>query len=246
MLLDHKKCLRYPVRCYAQYMLQKAPAWSLLSSAARHSCFTLSILLLFLRSSLNLWGEATHNPFSMKNSSSEKDKMKCEMVRTVSNTIPSETTLKRLPVWFFLFFFFSKEAQESLGNICFLSDSRKFSTESHFPPQRAKHLLHLDAITENENEKDQPPKHNPAQTPLGQREYQLHHFLHYSFSHYISSVFPSTPPPHLHLLLLTVSPSHRKAQLSCESWQFSMDVFVQYKNRLKIALLFLSCMVCSG
>lgn len=121
----------------------------------------------------------------------------------MSNTIPSETMLKRLPVLFFSFFI-SREADESLGNICFLSDSPKFSTESHFPPQRAKHLLHLDAITENENEKDQPPKHSPTQTPTREREYQLLHFLLYSFSHYLSAVFPSIP---LHLRIFPSSSS---------------------------------------
>lgn len=144
-----------------------------------------------------------------------------------------------------MIFLFYKEAKESLGNICFLSDSLKFSTESHFPPQRAKHLLHLDAITENENEKDQSPKHNPTQTPMGQREYQLHHFLHYSFSHHLSSVFPSIPPPHLHLLL-TAFTSHRKAQLCCKSSGFCADVSVQHKDGLKTALLFLGWMVSSG
>lgn len=148
-----------------------------------------------------------------------------------------------------MIFFFFKEAKESLGNICFPSDSLKFSTESHFPPQRAKHLLHLDAITENENEKHQPPKHNPTQTPMGQRE--LHHFLHCSFSQYLSSVFPSMPPPHLHLLvllllLLTAFTSHRKVQLCCKSSGFCTDVSAQHKDGLKIVLLFLSWMVSSG
>lgn len=167
------------------------------------------------------------------------------MVGTVSSTIPSETTLKRLPVLFFSFFF-SREADESLGNICFLSDSPKFSTESHFPPQRAKHLLHLDAITENENEKDQPPKHSPTQTPTREREYQLLHFLLYSFSHYLPAVFPSIP---LHLrifLFLTASTSHRKAQLCCEKQRILHDVSVQHKDGHKIPLLSLSWMVSSG
>lgn len=164
----------------------------------------------------------------------------------MSNTIPSETILKRLPVLFFSFFI-SREADESLGNICFLSDSPKFSTESHFPPQRAKHLLHVDAITENENEKDQPPKHSPTQTPTGEREYQLLHFLLYSFSHYLSAAFPSIPPPeNLPFLFLTASTSHRKAQLCCEKQRILHDVSVQHKDGHKIPLLYLSWMVSGG
>lgn len=73
MLVDHKKYLRHPVRHCAQYTLQEAPAWS---SAARHSRFTLSILLPFPEKLSKFMGKATHNPCSMKNSSFEKDKVK--------------------------------------------------------------------------------------------------------------------------------------------------------------------------
>lgn len=200
---------------------------------------------LFLRSSLNLWGEPTHNPFSRKNSSSEKDKMNWwglfqtqSLLRLCWKDFLYDFSLS-------FFFFFSKEAEESLGNICFLSESLKFSTESHFSPQRPKHLLHLDAITENENEKDQSPKHSPTQTPMGEREYQLHHFLHYSFSHYVSSVFPSIPLPHFHLLLLPASTSHRKAEPCSESRGFCTDVSLQHKDGLRVALLSLSWVVSS-
>lgn len=47
----------------------------LLSDEAQPLC-TFHPILFFLRSFFNLWGEATHNPFCMKNSSSEKDKVK--------------------------------------------------------------------------------------------------------------------------------------------------------------------------
>lgn len=114
---------------------------------------------LFLRSFLNLWSEATHNPFSMKNSSSEKDKVKQWRNKTQS--------LLRLRWKDFLYdfspFFFQRH-RGGFGEYCCLSDSPKFSTVSHFPPQRAKQLLHLAAITENEDEKGQASKHSSTQT----------------------------------------------------------------------------------
>lgn len=169
------------------------------------------------------------------------------MVGTVSNTIPSETMLKRLPVLFFSFFI-SREADESLGNICFLSDSPKFSTESHFPPQRAKHLLHLDAITENENEKDQPPQTQPNTDTHGGKGISAASFpplLFLSLS-LCSISFHSPPPENLPFLFLTASTSHRKAQLCCEKQRILHDVSVQHKDGHKIALLSLSWMVSSG
>lgn len=102
---------------------------------------------IFLRSFLNLWGKATHNPFSMKNSSSEKDK-----VKRWRNKIQSLLRLhwKDFQYDFSLFFFFSQRSRGGFAEyLLSLSDFPKFSTESHFSPQRAKQLLHLAAITEN-------------------------------------------------------------------------------------------------
>lgn len=109
---------------------------------------------LFLRSILNLWGEAIHNSFSMKNGSSEKDKVKWQRSKRQS--------LLR-PCWndFLYDFFPPRGTEEDSWIICSLYDSPEFSAETHFSPQRVKQLLRLVVITENEDEKGQDPK-----TPL--------------------------------------------------------------------------------
>lgn len=126
----------------------------LLSDEAQPLC-TFHPILFFLRSFFNLWGEATHNPFCMKNSSSEKDKVKQWRNKTQS--------LLRLHWKDFLYDFcnfFFREVEEGLGNICSFCNSLKLSTEPHFPSQRAQQLLHFAAITGNEDEKGQAPKQN--------------------------------------------------------------------------------------
>lgn len=107
-------------------------------SALRH--FTLSTPSFFLGSFFNLWGEATHNPFCTKNSSSEKDKVKQRRNKTQSFLrLHWKDFLYDFCYYFFFFFFFFLGVEEGLENIWSFSDSPKFSSEpiSHHRAQQA-------------------------------------------------------------------------------------------------------------